>query len=221
MKLGIIITTYNRSYYLKQCLDSLKDADFPIETTLLFVDDTSEEHSVRYIIENYKSPVSKYAIFKETNQGIHDSLKRGFDYFFNKDFDLVMNLDSDAIVAKDFIYRLLNLKVTHPLMIASGFNTLTCDPNTKLPRHPIELLGDECCYKKSIGGINIVLDKELYLKYVSDCLTKGYGWDWKMSAKVKEDNNYFVVAKPSCIQHIGIDSTFNNHTNPDIASDFC
>jgi len=220
MKLGIVITTYNRPYYFKQCLDSLSDADLPANTVLLFVDDASEDSAIRYMIEHYETRAIKYAMFLEKNLKIHGVLKKGFDYLFDKGCDVVMNLDADAIVSMDFAYRLLYLKKQHPNNIISGFNTLTCDPTTKKARHPIVHKGENYCLKHSIGGINVLLDKKLYEKYVVPSLEKGYGWDWRMSELVKKAEDVFVVAAPSCVDHIGIDSTFNGHINPDRAADF-
>jgi len=224
MKLGIVITTYNRPYYLRQCLDSLKNAVLPENTTLLFVDDASDDDQVRSMIENYKTSANKYAIFLETNQKVHVALRKGFDYLFDQKCDLVMNLDADAFVSVDFVKRLTDLKKQHPNFIVSGFNTLTPDPVTKKPRHPVLKvdypINVGCCLKHSIGGINILIDKNLYDLYVAPSLDKGYGWDWKMSESVKKSGSFFVVATPSCIDHIGIDSTFDSHVNPDKAADF-
>src|SRR5436190_13551853 len=105
MKLGIVITTFERPQYLKECLDSLKRADIPDGTEIIIVDDCSKNQETKSLIFN-----SGYNVIqKNANRGICDSLVVGFDYLLNKECTELMNLDADAICRNDFIQRTMEL----------------------------------------------------------------------------------------------------------------
>lgn len=219
MKVGLIITTYNRPEYLKRCLESLEKAVFPENFVILFVDDGSTDSSTLVLIESFVVPVEIHKKFLPKNKGIHNSLLIGFNYLFGRECDLVMNLDADAIVKPDFVEKLLSV---HSLSkgIVSGFNTLTCDPTTKRSRHPILSYHNGYVRKRSIGGINMLMDEPTFRRFLEAELQKGYNWDWRVCAKMQAAKAYFAVGIPSCIDHIGFDSTFDKHLNPDVAEDF-
>ena len=218
MKLGIVICTYERPNLLAQCMQSILAADKPLGTQIVFVDDNSKGKELEHILHSHLYSV----ITKTENKGIHDSIKQGFNYlFYTQDCDVVMNLDSDAIIKKNGITKLLELHEQFPDTIVSGFNTLVPDSVTRKPRHPIVSEFDNYVTKKSIGGINMVVNKNVYEKYVLPEL-HSYNWDWRVCHRMQKDNKLFIVSKPSVVQHLGIQSAIGgiHNINPDIADDF-
>ena len=135
--------------------------------------------------------------------------------------DVVMNLDSDAIIKKNGIETLLHLHSRFSHTIVSGFNTLVPDAGTKKPRHPIVSEHKDYFTKKSIGGINMLMNKEMYLKYIEPELNR-YNWDWRVCQRMQKDKKLFIVSNPSVVQHLGIKSAIGgiHNINPDIAHDF-
>src|SRR5687767_186635 len=121
MKIGIVLCTYNRPEYLARTLESISRADIPDGTLLCIVDDKSEDTR---LIEDFAFD-NKHIIINDKNSGIKHSLRRGVSYLFSHNCDLVINLDSDALVRNDFIEVLTNLYTLFPTRIITGFHSTT------------------------------------------------------------------------------------------------
>lgn len=216
MKIGIVICTHNRLVYLEKCLESIEKSFIPLNSTLFFVDDGSEDYRVIDLINSFCSVrKSTFSHFKK-RMGIHHSLLLGFDALIMDGCDILINIDSDAIVSKNWITVLLKLHFENEDTIVSGFNTLSCDIYTKQPRHPVVKEFNDYILKRSIGGINMCFNKIVYDKYVRKSLVNN--WDWNLCHSFKMENKYFVVSKPSVVQHIGTEGM--HKSNPDISHDF-
>jgi glycosyltransferase involved in cell wall biosynthesis len=216
MKTGLLITAYNRPEYLKQCLESVSKIGYFGELVILIIDDCSQSKETIQLIKAFQfSDAEVNKMYLTKNQGIKNALQIGFNYLFSKNCDLVFNLDGDAIVKPQFLKVLTDLKQAYPFHIVSGFNTQTIDLKTKKLRHRTLNAFSDHCIKESIGGINMVINKNDYLKKVLPSLKRPGHWDWNVCALVKE----FVVSTPSVVQHIGIEKG-TNLNNPDIAFDF-
>lgn len=208
---ALILTTFNRPNYLAQCLQSLKNVNYPKDTLLIIIDDCSNEET-RELINEFTLPIQVLKYFKPTNKGIKDSLLIGYQLGFNY-ADVVINLDGDAIVKPEFISRLLELQKQFPDNIISGFNSRNKDGD-KL-RNPIISEHDGYAVKKYANGINMVVNRELYDKYIHKGLTSNTNWDFAAS-----QGNNCIIAVPSLVQHIGINSSMGHGNNPDVACDF-
>lgn len=86
-KIGIVITTFNRSEYAHQTFASLKASELeqgnlPYDVHLVVVDDCSSDEQTKGLVTNLSlcNVKSIHKIFKEQNQGIFNSLKEGWDY---------------------------------------------------------------------------------------------------------------------------------------------
>jgi len=209
--LGLLIPIYNRPEYLKRCLDSLRNVDFPKDTLVVFIDDHSEENPL-HLIQSFDLPI-KWAFYRlSQNVGIRGVLSEGYKILF-RDCQYVINLDSDAIVKPNFIIRLLELKAQFPDNIISGFNSRNEDKG-KL-RNPIISEHDGYALKQYANGINMLIDRKQY-EVLKPVLEKDGNWDFAISNVI---NTPKVIAVPSLVQHIGVNSTMG-HSNPDVACDF-
>lgn len=221
MKFGIVITVFNRHQYLTKTLDSLKQAKLPAGTIIVLVDDCSTDTKTIHLFNQFKiEGVGTVKYRNSQTRKEYFGLELGFTLLFDRGCTVACNLDADAIVHPDFANRLIRLSEKYPKHIVSGFNTLTKDATTKRPRHPIMTQTESHYTKRSVGGINLVLSEQLYNKYLKPALATGYGWDWKMCHAVQREGSHFVVSKPSVVQHIGVDSSFNHHVDADVAEDF-
>lgn len=211
MKIGLVITVHERPEYLDQTLKSLSHSYFPDDTEIFMVNDNSKDPATNKIFGEFNLPNIK--ITKTTNsksQNMFFGLRTGWEYFCSKNFDILTNLDSDAIVKPYWLPILLQLHKLFPDTIVSGFNT---------HHHPILDTFEKYYTKQTIGGINCLFNKEVYKRLVSVSL-KNIQWDWKMCEQMHAENKKFIVAKPSVIQHIGMFSTLRDHTRKDIAEDW-
>lgn len=225
MKIGLLICTFNRPDYLQQCLASVKVADIPGDTEICIVDDHSTDETTRKLIREFDHPCLSCMICKKENRSIKDSLLAGIDYLFKLGCTVVTNLDSDAIVAKNFLQVLLQLKQRFPDHIITGFNCLTRNRDGS-ERHKVLMEGEGFNLKKSVGGINMMFDKGQYTSWIRPslirCLATQGNWDHQSCIESERSGKEIVCAVPSVVQHIGINSSMNHALSepPDVSDDF-
>lgn len=207
MKSALIVTTYNRRNYLRDCLNSLSQlSEFP--QVIIFSDDCSDDPNIKDMRYCFISPNEQFYLSTERNMGIRKNLLLAYDFAFNYDCDFVINLDGDAIVKPNFITRLIGLKNRFPHSIVSGFN---CNN----PKNPILKDGDDYVLRRHCNGINMGIDKEQYKYIIKPALEQDGNWDYNSTHEQP-----FVISKPSVVQHIGMISSMGHNDSPDVACDF-
>ena len=216
MKIGLLVTIYNRPEYVQQCLDSLSNVFTKQDVTLLLYDDFSNNAQIRQLINCYSHPVFKVEKhFASRNGGISRALLFGLTILKQKGCEVFINLDSDSIVKPNLIDVLFDLKLRFRNKIVSGFNTITQDPKSGTVRHQCINEFKDHYTKKSIGGINMCFDRFQLDTVIMRAIKSPGHWDWNVCKYQKE----FIVSKPSIVQHIGIDKGIHLNT-PDIAFDY-
>lgn len=199
-EIGLVITTYNRPYYLHKTLESLRKSKLP-DTIILLVDDGSNNLHTLGLLTQFTltdTPVVKL-IRKEKNGCLmFENLQIGWDYLLAKyHCTYLVNLDSDVQVKPDWLLTLKNLhqqqKRKHSSVLVTGFNAY---------QHPITKESKDHYHKSSLGGINFFFDTHLYQKIVKPSLTDLH-WDDRVGIAMKYFSYPIVCTKPSVIQHIG------------------
>lgn len=227
-KIGLLITTYNRPEYLRQCLDSLRRADLSKVRCILFVDDHSTDHATLKLISEFELPgIITICQIKEKNESIKSSLLFGFNWFFENGYDLVMNLDGDAIVNNLFVDRILAVNAKYPDCICTGFNCNTKNKDGSV-RHEEAFREEGVIFRRSVGGINMCFSRGPYMKYVKPALMEtianGGNWDHLTCINsMDKDSLPITVVCPSVIDHIGFNSSMGHQSTgeaPDTAEDF-
>ena len=212
MKIGLLITTYNRTEYLKECLESIKRSDLSYLRQVMIVDDCSSDHTIK-MINDFNPKANTIKHFKKENKGIKDSLLIGCESLFKYGMDIVINLDGDAIVRNDFINQLY---YSYLGGILTGFHCTTKNADGS-ERHKILESKPTFFIKESVGGINMCFDKVTYENFIKPALLKPGNWDHeacKLARKV-------FCLKESVVQHIGLYSSMGHeHDRPDVAEDF-
>lgn len=214
MKIGLVITTYNRPEYVNRCLETIRALkQFP--DAIYVYDDCSDNlDSLTMIATLYTIGTRCSFIRAAKNEGIQNSILKAFDRLIWEGYDVLINLDADAIVKPDFITRLTDMLAKHPDKIITGFNTITGG------RHKPVSYFDGGVYKRTIGGINMCMTAETYRDIVRPNLT-AKNWDWKVCEEMQRRNKYFVALTPSCVQHIGLVSSMGHYDGGvDVADDF-
>ena len=210
MKLGLVITIYNRPEYLAKTFNSLKKSQLPPNLEIFMIDDCSTDKMTNKIFKEFCLPgVRIKKIINTKNENMFYGLKKGFDYFYASNTDVIFNLDSDVTVKPYWINILLQLLKIFPHNIISGFNT---------PQHPISDTFHKYHTKKSVGGVNILFNRKIYPEFAS--LIKNIQWDWDICYYMQKQNRPFIVSNPSVVQHIGELSTLREHRNYDVALDY-
>jgi hypothetical protein len=184
--------------------------------SILLMDDASTDPQTLALIEGFTAPcaVGKYRLGK--NGGIKTSLRLGCDMAFAAGADLVINLDADALVKPSLIARLQELhKRFNQEFIISGFNSLNKDKRGQL-RNPILAEEKDTYVKKHANGINMCFNQDQYNTIIRPALNNPSGnWDYDST-----NQQGFIIAKPSLVQHIGFNSAMGHNDDPDVAADF-
>jgi len=221
MKVALIIPYHNRVEYLKKCLASIEVSDMPKDLFLLVINDASTDCETFSFSDypNIDKITREEFIFKE-NKGIKGVLKYGFERCFSIGYDIVISLDSDAIVVPDFFKKIIELRLMFSDNIVCGINSTNYD-NGKL-RNPIVLEHDKFILKKFANGQCLCLNKSAYNRFVKDALAVNGNWDYNASLATQKANISVSVPKPSLVQHIGVLSSMSHikFGEPDIALDF-
>lgn len=201
MKIGVIIPVHNRQSYLEQCLHSVQMSDLPDNVHFYLIDDCSTEPVYMHL------PLPNVNYFKyDKNQGIKKTLLWGFEHAIKEGCDMLCNLDSDALVTRDWLKRLLQLQSWHADKIVSGFDV--DNPLNKV----IKTHADGSKLKDHANGINMLFSASVYQKHIKPALQSEGNWDFNSTAKVKA-----VIC--NVVQHIGLQSTLG-HTGAEVSPYF-
>lgn len=211
----LILTTYNRPEYLTRCLASLLQLQ-QLPDLLMIIDDCSTNPDVTQLLNEFEAAytgnIERYQT--DQNRGIRNALKIGFDMGFAAGYDLCMNLDPDAVVSADFVTKVKALHERFPDHIVSGFNSRNRMGDGRL-RNEVLKEGDGYAIRQSVNGINIAVNKSLYEHFVLRSLVREGNWDNQIRY------NKFANTVPSCIQHIGMNSSMGHDNEiPDYSHDF-
>ena len=225
--ISILLTTYNRPEYLRECLDSLKRADLSKVESILIVDDASTSHETISLIDGfYIEGVNVVKHFKNENKSIKDSLLFGYNLLFQAGNRLVTNLDADALVNNLFVDKILEAKRMYPAMITTAFNCNTLNRDGSV-RHKHLFKEHGYTFRASVGGINMCVNIEQFLKYMKPALIKALAenlnWDDHTCRNSMKDSLPICVICPSVVQHIGYNSSMGHSAGgepPDMAEDF-
>jgi len=218
--IALIIPCFNRSEELRQTLNSLREADLS-DVLLILINDKSTDEETNKLFNEFQpqgAAIMKY--YNEKNKGIKYNLKVGYEKAFEI-CDIAMNLDSDTLVKKDFVKRILAIQKQFPENIITGFNCETKSLNGA-ERHPVIERGKGWVKKRSVGGVSMCMKKPAYEKWVKPALSHFDNWDRQARINSLKDGKPIIAVAPSVVQHIGFKSSMG-HTGvepPDYAEDF-
>lgn len=118
MKIGLLLTTFNRPDLLKMVLDSLTTQLPKNLTKIVIIDDCSTDLGTRSLLTAFAEKYRGLAeVFRhETNHGNADSLNEGLGHLFlTEKVDYAVVLDSDATATPDdWIDKLVSFLESHP-----------------------------------------------------------------------------------------------------------
>lgn len=223
MRLGLVLTCFNRPAELRRCLASLQGCTIPQGLEFVIVDDASTDPDTTNQIQQFSLPgVTFHKIRHERNQGIRGALITGIHNAFSHDIDMVINLDSDAIVKPEFFTRLVELyQQARQPQIITGFHCVTRNANGT-ERHPVLAQENGFWLKSSVGGINMAFGRQAFERWILPALKQLGNWDYHTCLNSMRDGVPILCAVPSLVQHIGLRSSLGHTTaeEPDLAADW-
>jgi hypothetical protein len=204
-KYGLVVPFYSRANYVKEFLESLKNADLS-NCLVIFMDesltkDVNEDHiSVNALIKKFIIP-NLIKVYKNRHGNMFDSILTGLDMIYPF-CEYLITLDSDTMLRKDWInkidasfHAIKNDNPGNQFVLVSGFNTET-------ERHSIIERRSQYILKNSIGGCNMFFNKDIYPDYIRKTLIS-YKWDSNIVSYIQQLGGIIGTTNPSVIQHIG------------------
>ena len=217
--LGIVIPTFNRPEYLKYVFYSLSLSDITESIILLIFDDGSEEIT-QQLIRGFKLDIPIIKIFTNKLNLVQQysytilpgsafpfTIRYGFDILFQLGVTYVMNSDSDAIFAMNWMHILFTMlgKIEDNHFILSGFR---CVGNI----HKVTFDYPSYAHLSSFGGVNFTCNKRTFYEFAKDNIYD-FKFDWILSSVCNNNNITIYLTKPSIIQHIGVHSSIIRGSN--------
>jgi glycosyltransferase involved in cell wall biosynthesis len=218
---GIVITVADRPAHTLQTFESLKQSRLN-DVMIVIVDDCSAEETVD-IVSGFNIPGIPIVKFRNsTRLGVKRSLKYGIEFLFEHGCEVVTNLDNDVKVKANWLVKLLELQLAHPEDIITGFHSTTKNVDGS-ERHPILGTCHGGAYKRSVGGINLMFGKKVWIETIAPALNMPEGnWDHEACKLAQQNLTHIVCAIPSLIQHTGVSLSSMGHGKelPDVAEGF-
>ncbi len=219
-RIGLVITTYNRPDYLRRALRSLARSDLSA-AALALVDDGSDDRRTIEILDSWQMPgipVVKMRRRQHAGAGIAENLEAAFNLLINQfDCELLANLDSDTVVKRDWLARMVRLwdeqRGRYPCAIVTGFNADS-------PVHPVEVEYGDYYVKSSVGGISFLFDRKTMAQIVRPALNAGIHWDMRVVDLVQQLGGVFLCTRPSVVEHLGRIGYYSTPDFHDFASDY-
>lgn len=136
----IIISTYNASKTIKNCLDSIEDQKNE-NCELIVIDGKSSDNTIE-IIKSYGSLVDK--LISESDNGVYDAWNKGINI---SDGEWIMFLGADDILLKSSIDTYLSI-IKNNTKIKSIDYICANNEYTDKQGNIVKILGDKPNYKK-------------------------------------------------------------------------
>lgn len=213
VKITLLIRSYKRPEYLKECLKSLKKVDLDFFYQKIILDDNSQDLKLIPIYEEFNSLGFniKVNLSNEKQNSFVSCLE-----LVSEENDYILYLDNDMIVKPDFHFKLLDtyLEIKENLKLTNDKILLTC---FDVKKHKIIKRHKNYNEKKTIGGANM---------FFHNCLLDDFKkwWlfheDWGICKGLKNKGGKIFSTKKSYSQHIGKIGYHSSNKNYDISETF-
>lgn len=208
--LTVLMTTYNRYEVLEQTIKSyLKVQNRPAR--LYVFDDMSDD---QYRLKALIMRVPEALLIQDSQHvGCYEKTVKSLRTLFEAGAENVLVLDSDCLFSGTWWERAQEIvRDRNKEDIYSLFNT-------KL--HPVieEMWGAGLVRKSLIGGLGMIISKQVWSKYLKDYHLKNTNWDGWLCNILNGDGHFSYSCVPSELQHIG--NRLGTHCDIDcVAEDF-
>lgn len=107
-KVYIIIVTYKSMKWIKTCLNSLRQSDYPLN--IVIVDNNSNDDSIEYLSQQ----PDIHMILNNKNHGFGQANNQGIKYAITQGADYCFLLNQDAYIYPDTIKKLIETTTLYP-----------------------------------------------------------------------------------------------------------
>lgn len=199
MKVSIIVTNYNYSLYVEQCLESIFCQDYN-DIELIVIDDTSKDNSLEVInrvLDSYKwKNIKIIKAYNEENLWLRNSCLKWLEI---SSWDLVMRIDADDfLVGEDSISHKVKLFQKNKQLWFVYSSHITVDDRSKAMNnffyHDFEEDFVWSAFDKIVLWNKIISSGTLVNKKYEDYIRK-YIWDWDLWLFLSKDYEIWFIAK--------------------------
>lgn len=169
--ISIIVPVYNHANYIVECLNSLKNQDYP-NVEIIMCDDGSNDNSVDVIKDwIFKNTDVNISLFEQSNKGVCRTLNKLINIASG---EYIAFCASDDVLTSDSLsvrYNFLNIKkmgavISDSYTIDEHSNIINESSISQLYRGNLNKLQDkivnECVYNWAIAGPVLLIKKSLY-----------------------------------------------------------
>ena len=191
MKVAVGIPTFNRSHMVEMHARSLCASRLPSDTILIVVDDASTEYDIDFLRSIF--PGHSDIRRRTKNSGGADlAIRDVMEQLLATDADALMLLDSDMLVAENFLELGISL-----LQESDGVISLFNAPN-----HPSIGSRGPFVLKRTIGSAGSLWRRDVAQKILAG-VPPGKSWDWRFCEFLVDAGYQICVARNSLVQHAG------------------
>lgn len=205
---SVIIPVYNAEKYLNSCVDSILDQTYT-NIEVILINDKSTDNSLEIARKYTKKDKRVKLVSKETNQGINQARKTGFE---NAIGDYIMFVDDDDIIAKKLVEDHLNAlsKTGADVSISKAFwwddkTTLDIESIYSSGSGELKVLRKKLAYRSLVTETSPFSDTEVGMLW-NKLHKRSYfeGYDWSLSNMPAEDfmTNALLLARVQSVVYI-------------------
>lgn len=106
---AVVIVTYNRELLLKECIDKIKSQTIP-PSSIIVVNNASTDNTKKYL-EKLKMQNEIFDVLNlPKNIGGAGGFSKGIERAMEKDVECILIIDDDAMIAVDYMERILHMR---------------------------------------------------------------------------------------------------------------
>lgn len=200
-KISIAIATFNR----KEVIEVTSKLFLKIKNiNLRIYDDKSSEYDEKFLKSIY--PYATNIICREKNLKADRNMYEIYKDFLKTDDEILVQLDSDMIIGKDFFNIVFDI-ASEILNTEAVYSLYNSNMHQFLENSEIKIISNETFRnKKHIGGACAIFTKKTIKKIIEniEIIEDDFSsYDWRWSKYLNENNIPIYVSENSYVQHIG------------------
>lgn len=219
MRITLAIPTYNRKEIVEitsLCFKELSDINIRI------YDDRSSEYDLSFLKKVF--PTAKEIILRNQNLKADKNMYTIYTDFLNTNDDILIQLDSDMLIGKDFFLMVSEIS-KNILKEEAVYSLYNSNSHEFIEENVFKIINKEIFkLKEHIGGACVIFSKKTLEKIIKNIKIKNNdfsNYDYKWSKYLRENNIPIYVSQKSYVQHIGVGGQNNTSIkNIDIGYDF-
>lgn len=167
MKISVLVATYSRDEYLKNCLDSIfNQIRKPDELIVVY---RPEDSGTRSLLDNVKNNVPlkmRFISVLVSEPGVISANNAGMKEVTG---DILVFIDDDAVAEKDWLLRIEKHYLENPSVGAVGGRDIIHEPDGRIIDGYTDVVGKLTWYGRFIGCHHLRSDGARYVDVLKGC----------------------------------------------------